>query len=358
MTNINWKLSVALVSTVSLSVALLTPAHARPMIAELEVEEVSSVDDAPVCESEDSIIDGLLGSFSDDELESLYQQNNPKFAEAFNSCVDNGGNTSVCEEEAMELALLAPKTEFTSFQEEPKKPTTPRRPARTPEQVKAELRKAMREHVFLMVNLYWMKKDMVDYGYWDQDGDGIADRLDRDSYNGHGVTKAYPRPIPGARADGHYNCEYFAQYFREAFVTVFGQDEKGNNTKNECWKIEYNVHATIAFYYEYKGNDIYVFVEPQGGSAWFISMPTLPINSMPARGQNGRVNGIMCYNTDKNAWFGNARRPGAFALPPGIMDKLEGKTSLDDVLPDPKKKPRMPQRLLDMLEGPQETGGK
>jgi hypothetical protein len=335
MKRMKLKFLFALVWSFSLCGVLLQPAYARPVATELEVEESASPVDEPVCQSEESILNGLLADIPEEQLESVFQSNSPEFASAFNSCVDGGGDTAVCEEEAMQVALLddQPQTE----QPQPKK-----EPAKTPQQIKDELRKAMREHVFLMVNLYWMEHDMKVYGYWDQDGDGIADRLDRDSYNGHGVGKGYPRPIPGARADGHYNCEYFAQYFRQAFVAVFYE----RSQRNQCWKLEYQMHATIAFYYYYKGHDIYVFMEPQGGSAWFINTPTLPLNQMPGRGQNGVVNGIICYNTDKNAWTGVMRPDPKFPpLPGGIMDKLEGKGPIDMI-------PPIRQDILDKLPLP------
>jgi hypothetical protein len=207
-----------------------------------------------------------------------------------------------------------------AFQDPDNKPAPAPKPveALTEAELKQALKERMREYVFKMVNLYWKEHDLKTYGYWDQDGDGLADRLDQDSYNGHGVGKAYAKPIPGAREDGHYNCEYFAQNFWLAFRDVFYE----SNPKSQCWKLEYDGHATIAFYFEHKGESFYVFLEPQGGSSWFISLPQLPLNEMPARGSSRNVRGIMCHNLEENSWTGVERYPGSKPLPKEILDQL------------------------------------
>ncbi len=207
-----------------------------------------------------------------------------------------------------------------AFQDRDNTPPSTPKPleAHTEAELKQTLKEKMREYVFKMVNLYWKEHDLKTYGYWDQDGDGLADRLDQDSYNGHGVGKAYPKPIPGAREDGHYNCEYFAQNFWLAYRDLFYE----SNPKNQCWKLEYDGHATIAFYFERKGESIYVFLEPQGGSSWFISLPQLPLNEMPARGSSRNIRGIMCHNLEENSWTGVERFPGSKPLPAPILDQL------------------------------------
>lgn len=145
------------------------------------------------------------------------------------------------------------------------------------------------------VCLYWLNKDFNEFRNGDQDSDKIPDRVDRDSYHGHGKTRAadHPQPAPGSRADEHYNCEYFATNFWKAFVETVGQDG------GKCWIIHYAGHATVAW--SYKGE--FVIEEPQGGSPYFSKIPALVERNMPDRGQRATVGGAQVYNMPVNHWL-------------------------------------------------------
>ncbi len=159
----------------------------------------------------------------------------------------------------------------------------------------------IRKEVNKAVCEYWLEKDKNEPGGGNQDAEEersknlslIPDRLSNKSYNGHGVHKAYPHPIPGARADGHFNCEYFALYFRDAFVASFG--DRGG----ECWILHHSGHATAAWLY--KGQ--FVIIEPQGGSPYFVKFPELVPANLPARGEVKNVGGVTVYNRRHCNWL-------------------------------------------------------
>lgn len=149
------------------------------------------------------------------------------------------------------------------------------------------------------VCLYWLCKHIDQPGGGDQDKDRIPDAVDRDAYEGHGTRRsaAHVYPAPGARDDGHYNCEYFAMNYFKAFMETVGRD--GGN----CWIVHYDRHATVAWSYR----DMFVVEEPQGGAPYFTRIPGLRLEAMPRLGSANKVGGANVYAFPINHWTENWR---------------------------------------------------
>jgi hypothetical protein len=254
----------------------------------------------------DTEAQGLLNSMLDQD---------PAFVNSLNTCLDHGGSTDTCATSAQASAFsnlgISPPaqqdqsaaTAFGGYTFTSGAGQTARSDQAKPSD------KQNRAAVNRAVCRYWLEKDKNRPGGGDQDGDGIPDRLDRDSYNGHGVGQAYPHPIPGCRAeDGHYNCEYFALYFRDALVSTLGEDGA------RCWIVHHDGHATVSYCY----NGTFVIVEPQGGAPYFVDMPNLVLNNMPDPGASCIIDGARVYDYRKCNWLNISEQdpPREVPMPP------------------------------------------
>lgn len=170
----------------------------------------------------------------------------------------------------------------------PPPPPAPPAPKRklTPEEI--------RELVNLRVCMYWREKLKNQPNGGDQDHDGKPDVIDNSSYHGHGIRAPYKIPW-GARADGLFNCEFFAMYWREAFMaTCTGAGKDG-----QCWIVFSQGHQTIL--YQYQGH--YFQIEPQGGSSFFIAAPSFDPSRLPGRGDKRKIGNATYFNYQLCTWL-------------------------------------------------------